>query len=377
MAEWPDAPIPAEPVSVLAGDTPINVPHAPEMPVSAATAAVEFYALQLLTVELEPHGGRVYQAAEARLQALTKTLTLMLRDYFTAAVWGELRHAPGKCSHSHPCIRGGIGRTDALAEGRAFRPEDIAALGSALFEERWSGGYGGPSWAKIARTVGKYGAWPGAVFIDQCFGLTHNGGAAFDKVDYNVFEPAHNGCVGSHWHTQWHLGATCGIPSGSPAHTRYRRLLDLRHDAQNLAELLQGVEDLHLQREMCLHTLRLVARAGEHLPDAAACARRIASHWLHRVAVMVEQGYELRAGCPAHRQHLALYGGYSPIKWGSRRIDVAKIRARSSNYECDECGGPVCGACGECHECSNRCDHCCHKLCAGCGCCPDDCTCYA
>ena len=46
------------------------------------------------------------------------------------------------------------------------------------------GGYGGPRWANIAKTLRRYvtGEYTPVMFIDTCWGLQHNGGSYFNKA---------------------------------------------------------------------------------------------------------------------------------------------------------------------------------------------------
>jgi len=131
---------------------------------------------------------------------LLTTLVTQFTAYTDLAVGGELRHTISKYRYS---LEGVLGTEDGLSlitpcgsrEGawRAWR--DLReTYGAAVLREAIdafnlqsiSNGYGGPSWARIAKLLLQYveGKISPLMFIDSCWGLEHNGGCYFSKVWY-------------------------------------------------------------------------------------------------------------------------------------------------------------------------------------------------
>lgn len=342
--------------------------------ISSATAAVEFYTLQLLSRELVGKRSRraVLAKTQRRLDKLTRSLALAMRDYLIACVWGELRHSHTACEKTHPVLPSGRNRAGALRVllDEGYSPDSVIALARVLFGCAWGGSsIGGPKWLQIAEVAGKYGKWPDALFVDMVFGLSHNCGTVFNKTEYGIFSPSRTHC---HL-TMSNIVSLCDRSCRNSG--RYKCLLDARHEAASVGVWLQSVISLHMQAHLCDDTLKLLAEAGYN-----DLAQSIMSHPLravHHDDARLEQGCFL---C-INGEHGRLYE-YSPIEWGTAEIDIEAVvyreeRGEDCTYYCG-CGEEMCSGCGNCHACMNLCDDCCScDWCKGCGGCIvcDDCEC--
>ena len=169
--------------------------------------ATDFYLLERMAsqLRLSPHPLR--KKLEAYRFSFQEETATLLATYFILAVAGELRHARAndddpeiKLSKKNRQTLAGLfkkygiqkdsrnGTQEAVAHILCEKPlseaEDFLRTAALLFEQgEWPASYGDKPWARIARTVEKYlaGKMERTQFIDRCFNLQHNNGAAFDK----------------------------------------------------------------------------------------------------------------------------------------------------------------------------------------------------
>jgi len=148
---------------------------------------MDFYYLQRLLQDDIPI--RVQYYAKQLLDELTPQLARMLFDYTFAACMGEARHAYNKCYNL--ALDPGTfkwddhyDRCDVYREVDQYDPSKCLPELVKLFSEGdWNEGYGGKSWARIAKVALQY--WKGelsdTLYIDCTVYLCHNNGIYLDK----------------------------------------------------------------------------------------------------------------------------------------------------------------------------------------------------
>lgn len=166
------------------------------MPVEAIFCAREYYTIDALSLivgqktqfGLKSHE-KLMEDVLAYKTALAGKLAEMLWDYTALAVFGEMRHATGRCSHYNPAITGG-NRASAYEEAKKYDPMSILKAGMALFDPKktsWESSFGGAAWYRIAKCVSKRPIINDGVFCDMCFDLSHNSGVYLNKKEANIF----------------------------------------------------------------------------------------------------------------------------------------------------------------------------------------------
>ena len=153
------------------------------------SSVVDFYITEAVT-SFHPEFGnkaqeKLYDDAVEYFATLSHDMALCFRDYLVMICLGEARHAGRIAEWRWENIPDGESRNESYKFATKFDPAKTLPKLVELFSSDtndWHGpGYGGGSWAKIARAAMNYGEWPDAVFVDNVIDIAHNGGIAFDK----------------------------------------------------------------------------------------------------------------------------------------------------------------------------------------------------
>ena len=159
------------------------------------TIAADFYLLYNLNLDDCTQGDKLVEFCNRYAPIFSR--------YTDMVVGGEIRHAddhvnrdglPRSCEPLAEEIWAG----DGWASGRArawetwhdFRRTygtDALVWAARIFRRFRSGGYGGSKWANIAEILAYYelGKLSSKMFMDFVWGLEHNGGSYFDKLNWN------------------------------------------------------------------------------------------------------------------------------------------------------------------------------------------------
>lgn len=161
-----------------------------------ATLAADFYLLYELALDGFDDG-----AFDAYIDRWLPTF----KNYTDMVVGGELRHAMAtgssriwtmKTTPLHDALKQGDlcsgERSAAWTEWHEFRQQhgvDALVWAVKIYNVWASDDYGGKKWASIADALlmVERGTTSPVTFIDMCWGLQHNGGAYFSKVDWSMF----------------------------------------------------------------------------------------------------------------------------------------------------------------------------------------------
>ncbi len=145
---------------------------------------------------------------EGRFRAWMDENLPIFKNYTDMVIGGEIRHAPSHFLNKHKALPesplrtlledelGGIERTSAWEAWYEFRQEHGTKALEWITEvyNKWPSavgqGYGGRAWASISDALWmlETGITSPVAFVDMCWGLQHNGGTYFNKLDwlYNV-----------------------------------------------------------------------------------------------------------------------------------------------------------------------------------------------
>lgn len=179
----------------------LGIPNKEERP-DVVQSFGEFYLLEAIAsgAFLNPRTpysyelNRVKEEALQRLSQMVARLEPIFLAYFRMVIWGEARY--------HKAIQAEFSGNGLHSYSRTYgwfmttKIEEIVGVESyldaiVLFNQLGRGGVGGRKWANIAQTVydrmsGKYDAF---TFMDRAFHLQHNGGVAFNKIEWSETNP--------------------------------------------------------------------------------------------------------------------------------------------------------------------------------------------
>lgn len=113
-------------------------------------------------------------------------------DYLASICLTEARHAYQVEWNIYGAGNQLKSRSNSWLLGRQYNPRQFLHVCKWLFENaNFSGGYGGPAWAKIASCALKYFDLPVKAWFDHVVDLAHNGGLAFNKGVF-WYQPANS-----------------------------------------------------------------------------------------------------------------------------------------------------------------------------------------
>jgi len=163
--------------------------------IDALTAVTSVYVLHELRIRLQK-GLRKTPSAwhwEDRIQVLIEEIdhtywdlvhpfARAFRDYIALSCAAEARHGKERADRYWEDWPATGDRSYAWCEARQYDPQGIVRHAEALFAgASWQQGFGGESWARIARAGQLYGRVPDDVFLDHVVDLSHNNGLYLDK----------------------------------------------------------------------------------------------------------------------------------------------------------------------------------------------------
>lgn len=331
-------------------------------PLDATELIHEFYALQAVEAlrvceEFRHSHEKWLYDFESYKQTYDSKLASLIFDYTARTVFGEVRYAGIKSSHSligFPCEGGS--RPSCYVKSVKYEPLMIFKCGMLAFsiKTKWIEGYGGSAWHDIAETgynraVGKPGWTCDPVFIDRCVDLSHNSSPYFDKVETDLI------CLWSKFSYQNYLDFK---RLASPV-----AILTKSNMSQYLTCLVhRGVNIGILSKEVILKPMT---------PNALNQYRHLNS--------------PSEARFPVHESIIQSLLHYEPQVWGKETIK-AELQ-KEDLYECPECGEMYfsiqsaqdccdngcqpshyeCEVCGCEHGNEDDAYYCCHYVCEGCG----------
>ena len=164
----------------------VNAPL--DIEVAAADMYLYLHMLHNLPVHYSYSIDAIRQEAQRRIDELVVGLAPVLRDYYTLAVFGELRNI-SRIGHaleitqrhsSAVCyMHSANARSKAYSRATHLSRENILSIAEQGFQYRWFGGYGGKRWLSITRHLAQYTSkqW----WVDVAFSLEHNYGNALNK----------------------------------------------------------------------------------------------------------------------------------------------------------------------------------------------------
>lgn len=156
---------------------------------------IDFYGLQCLQAvavpnvdAFSPSQNRWLGDFDAYQAAYQKKLARAIYDYLALICFGEARHAKNRASHYVKDLPTCYERSTQYDHASQYNPQQFLPVLEELFEvAKWDSGYGGGSWARIARAAQMYGTVPDAVFVDHCVDLSHNNSLCFNKEEADIF----------------------------------------------------------------------------------------------------------------------------------------------------------------------------------------------
>jgi len=158
-------------------------------------AIVDFYGLQCLQAvavpnvdAFSPSQNRWLRDFESYQATYQHKLARAIYDYLALICFGEARHAKNRASHYVDGLPTCSERSTQYDRAAQYNPQQFLPVLEELFNiATWESGYGGTSWARIARAAQMYGTVPDAVFIDHCVDLSHNNSLCFNKEEADIF----------------------------------------------------------------------------------------------------------------------------------------------------------------------------------------------
>ena len=165
------------------------------MSIDIFDAIVDFYGLQCLQAvavpnvdAFSPSQNRWLRDFETYQAVYQKKLARAIYDYLALICFGEARHAINKASHYVDGLPTCRERSTQYDQAIQYNPRQFLPVLEELFNiATWDSGYGGTSWARIARAAQMYGTVPDAVFVDHCVDLSHNNSLCFNKEEADIF----------------------------------------------------------------------------------------------------------------------------------------------------------------------------------------------
>lgn len=165
------------------------------MSIDIFDAIVDFYGLQCLQAiavpnvdAFSPSQNRWLRDFESYQATYQHKLARAIYDYLALICFGEARHAKNKASHYVEGLPTCSERSTQYDRAAQYNPQQFLPVLEELFEvAKWDSGYGGTSWARIARAAQMYGTVPDAVFVDHCVDLSHNNSLCFNKEEADIF----------------------------------------------------------------------------------------------------------------------------------------------------------------------------------------------
>ena len=161
--------------------------------VNAMYTAVTFYSIQAMKVLLSKaeFGKHSTEKLKSDMCEYEKNfidkLSMMLFDYSTLVVFGEMRHASEQCDVYIDEIPQGGRRSDRYQEALQYNPYNILFVGEEQFNKKWKSSFGGKKWALIAKIAAKKNTIDDKVYCDACFSLSHNTSPYLNKCETGIF----------------------------------------------------------------------------------------------------------------------------------------------------------------------------------------------
>lgn len=124
---------------------------------------------------------------EAKFEEYAQVVAKQLAVYLDAACGGELRHVNFAGMGKSVINSRSIARRDWRGKRQDQGLNLLQSGRQRFFSGGWAGGYGGPRWGNVANLLVQHlrGEVSTTYFVDQAFGLEHNGGCVFNKLaDY-------------------------------------------------------------------------------------------------------------------------------------------------------------------------------------------------